>query len=290
MPDHVVPLPSGRKLQVLEEGDPRGRPIFWLHGTPGSRVTPAPFVRDAHAKKIRLIAYDRPGYGESTRHPGRSVAETGQEVVAIADYLGIDRFGVWGISGGGAPALACAATLPKRVVAAASLAGVAPFRAAGLDWFAGMGELNISEYTLASTDRAAFEQLSRTERDQLVVATGDQIREMWSSLTSDVDRAALTEEIADFLVRSVREGLKHGAEGMIDDAVSQVSPWGFELSSIRCPVQVWQGREDRFVPFAHGEWLAAHLPKVEAHLKENEGHLSQLQHVPEVHAWLLSRF
>jgi len=289
MADHFVPLESGRKLQVLDEGDPRGRPIFWLHGTPGCRLMSAQLIYDAREKGIRLIGYDRPGYGGSTPHPGRNVGEVGREVRAIADYLGIERFGVWGISGGGAPALACAAILPKRVVGAVRLSGLAPFGIPGFDWFTGMSEWNVSVLQLAVTDRPAFEKLVREGRDQMVVVTAELLRQTWASFLSNVDVAAL-EEFADLLALQFREGLKNGAEGLTDDYLSWVAPWGFELSSIRCPVQVWHGGEDRFVSILHVEWIAAHVPTAEAHLRSDEGHVSLLRHVPEIQAWLVQRF
>ena len=290
MPEHLVPTESGRKLQVLEEGDPRGRPIFWLHGTPGCRLMFAPWIRDAREKGIRLIGYNRPGYGGSTPLPGRNLAETGREVGAIADHLGIERFGVWGVSGGGAPALACAATLPKRVVATVSMAGVAPFVAPEFDFFAGMNESIVSEYKMFVADRPAFEKLVRTECDQLAVVTAEQIRKAWAPIVSDADREAVAGELGDFLALQAREGVKNGAEGVIEDYFTELSPWGFELSSIRCPVQIWHGREDPGVPIQHGEWLAAHVPKAEAHLRNDEGHISLLYHVPEIHAWLTQKF
>ena len=290
MIEHTVRLKSGRTLQAREEGNPHGRPIFWLHGTPGSRIIAAPIVEDAAAKGIRLIGYDRPGYGGSTPAPGRRVVDVASEVSAIADELKLDRFGVWGISGGGAPALACAATLSKRIVAGASLAGVAPFRAEGLDFLAGMGELNITEFNLMLSDQPAWEKLCKAERDQLLGATPQQLREMWSSLLSEVDRRWMTEEMAEFLLGSIKEGLRPGDDGMRDDSLSQVKPWGFELSTIRAPVQVWHGGQDNFVPFSHGQWIVARVPGVEAHLLPNEGHLSLLRLVPEVHAWILSKF
>jgi len=290
MPEHFVPRESGRKLQVLEEGDPRGRPIFWLHGTPGCRLMFAPWVHDAREKGIRLIGYDRPGYGGSTALPGRNIAETGRDVGAIADYLGIERFGVWGVSGGGAPALACAATLPKRVVATVSMAGVAPFEAPGFDFFAGMNESAVSEYKMCVADRPAFEKLVRTECDQLAVVTAEQVRQEWGTVDSDADRTAVAGELGDFLALQAREGVKNGAEGVIEDYFAMVSPWGFELSSIRCPVQIWHGREDPGVPFQHGEWIAAHVPNAEAHLLNGEGHASLARYLPEVHAWLVQRF
>jgi pimeloyl-ACP methyl ester carboxylesterase len=247
-------------------------------------------VRDATKKGIRLIGYDRPGYGGSTRSPGRRVGNVAREVVAIADDLGIDRFGVWGHSGGGAPALACAALLPKRVVAAVSMAGLAPFRARGLDWTDGMGEMNVTEYKLSRSDPAAYERLTRKERLAWLKATPAQMEKAWASLISPVDRAAMDKAMGRWLVRSIRVGMARSHVGMLDDALSQTIPWGFNPSRIRVPVQVWHGGEDRFVPFAHGRWNASHVPTAEAHLLPREGHVSLLKHLPEIHGWLVSQF
>jgi pimeloyl-ACP methyl ester carboxylesterase len=129
---------DGRQLTAETSGDPQGRPVFLLHGTPGSRLGPAPRGVMLYQQGVRLIAYDRPGYGSSDRLPHRNVADVVQDVVAIADALGVDRFAVVGRSGGGPHALACAALLPDRVTRAAALVSLAPRVADGLDWFAGM--------------------------------------------------------------------------------------------------------------------------------------------------------
>src|SRR5437016_2989692 len=147
-----VTTADGRVLTVREAGNPRGVPVLAHAGTPGSSLLYEPHVRDAEEKGIRLISYDRPGYGGSTRQPGRNVADCAVDVEAVCDALGIERFCVWGISGGGPHALATAALLPQRVAAAAALASVAPCDAEGLDFFAGMGEQNIEEFGAARDD------------------------------------------------------------------------------------------------------------------------------------------
>ncbi|MEO8291337.1 MAG: alpha/beta fold hydrolase, partial [Gaiellaceae bacterium] len=148
MPEHRLPS-DGRILCVVEEGDPGGPAILCHHGTPGSRLLWRGLVEDAGTRGIRLLGYDRPGYGGSDPHPGRRAADAAGDVAAIADGLGIERLAVHGGSGGGPHALACAALLPDRVVAAASLAGVAPFEAEGLDWLDGMGQDNLDEFAAA---------------------------------------------------------------------------------------------------------------------------------------------
>src|SRR6201993_1428969 len=140
--------PDGRTLAIEESGDPAGRPVLVHMGTPNSRLLYSPNVRDAAARGLRLISYDRPGYGGSTPHPGRTVADCAGDVRAICAELGIGRLAMWGISGGGPHVLACAALLPDLVTAAASLASLAPVGAEGLDWFAGMGQLNVDDFKL----------------------------------------------------------------------------------------------------------------------------------------------
>lgn len=290
MRDCTIQTQPGARLQFREDGDLSGKAVFGIHGTPGCRVTPESFAVDARRKGIRLITYDRPGYGGSSIIRGRRVVDAAENVAAIADHLGIDRFGVWGISGGGAPALACAAMLPDRVAGAASLAGVAPYAAEGLDWYAGMGEANVEDFKLMLSDQPAWERKSRKDTEELRAATADQLRAMWASLLSDADRAGLNAEVANFLLSSIKEGLQHGDEGMREDSLSQCRPWGFDPGRIRAPVQIWQGAQDLFVPFSHGQWLASHVSGAEAHLLPDEGHLTLIvRQVPSVHTWLVSR-
>jgi len=291
MEEHHVAMDGGRELAVVEDGDPNGRPVFSLHGSPGGRLLYGRHVADAARRQIRLIGYDRPGYGGSTARRGRTVGDTADDVAAIADALGIDRFGVWGHSGGGAPALACAARLPDRVVAAACLAGVAPYHAPGLDFTAGMGELNQQEFRAMVADPAAWEAKLDGDVQQLLRASPEEILEMWKSLLSEVDRGVVTPDMTQYLKREVEEGLRAGSAGLRDDSFSDVLPWGFDLATIRVPVQVWHGGQDRFVPISHGQWIAAQLPRAEAHLDANEGHLTLYQNrIPDVHAWILTKF
>jgi pimeloyl-ACP methyl ester carboxylesterase len=289
--DREISLPDGRILQTREAGDSHGRPVFVLHGSPGSRFFWETQIRDATQRGIRLIGYDRPGYGGSTAKPGLCVADGPADVEAIANELGLDRFAVWGYSGGGPFALASAALLPDRVVAAASTASPAPYPAEGIDYFAGMGESNVSDWKLMMSDQAAWEKKAAEDRAGMLDATPRQLTEYLSSLLSDVDRGALTTEVAEFLSRQGKEGLKSGVQGWRDDGLAGAKPWGFELSSIRVPFQLWHGGSDRFVPFAHGEWLAAHLPRAEAHLEQNEGHISLIfNRFPSIHQWLHDQF
>jgi pimeloyl-ACP methyl ester carboxylesterase len=286
-----VRTPDGRTLRVHEGWATDGAPIFVLNGTPMSGRLYGPHVEDAAARGGRLFGYDRPGYPGSTPHEGRSVADAAGDVRAIADALGLDRFAVWGISGGGPHALACAALLPDRVVGVASLASVAPRDAEGLDWTAGMGEMNLEEFAAAREGRDALERYLEREADGLASVTAEGLVEALTSLLTPVDAAALSGELGGFLATCTRESVEAGVAGWRDDDLAFESSWGFSLEEIRVPVQLWQGEQDRFVPFAHGEWLAARIPGVEAHLSPDDGHITLMaRRVPEVHEWLLERF
>lgn len=291
MRTHTVTTPDGRALAVYEAGDPRGRAVLALYGTPSGGLVYEPHGADAEKQGIRLVSWTRPGYGSSTPLPGRSVADVVPDTVAVADALGIDRFAVWGVSGGGPHALACAALLGDRVAAVASLAAVAPFDAEGLDFLEGMGEDNLEEFAAVLEGRDALEPVLEAWADAFATATGADLREQWATLLSEVDAEVATAGLAEFIVGSTRAGLSSGVEGWVEDDLAFVAPWGFELHEIAVPVLVWQGEHDRFVPPSHGRWLAERVPGADVRLSQDDGHLTLMSHrMPDVHAWLLERF
>jgi pimeloyl-ACP methyl ester carboxylesterase len=289
--EHTVEGPGGRTLRVVEDGDPGGVPLIAHHGTPGSRLLYEGWVEDATERGIRLIAYDRPGYGGSDRQPGRSVADVAADVEAIADALGLDRILTQGRSGGGPHALACAALLGDRVAAAATLASVAPYDAEGLDFLAGMGEDNVDELGAAVEGADALGPLLEAYSPHLLAADPGELAEGLKSLLSPPDVAVVNGGLAEELIAVTSEGIRATRDGWLDDDLAFVKPWGFELDSISVPLQLWQGRQDLMVPLAHGEWLAQHIAGADARLSEDDGHLS-LEHlrIGEVHAWLLERY
>ncbi len=240
---------------------------------------------------IRLIAYERPGYGGSDRNAGRTVADVAADVDAIADALRLDRILTHGRSGGGPHALACAALLGDRVAAAATLGSVAPCGVDGLDFLAGMGQDNVEEFTAAIDGPEGLASLLEEIAPKLVGAEPAQLLEGFRSLLSPPDVAALSDGLAEQLIASANEGIGRDRAGWLDDDLAFVAPWGFELSSIAVPFQLWHGRQDLMVPFAHGEWLAERIPSVDAQLEDGEGHLSiELHRIGDVHRWLLERY
>jgi pimeloyl-ACP methyl ester carboxylesterase len=282
---------DGRTLTVREGGDPVGVPVLTISGTPGSSTMYEPHLRDAEQRGIRLFSYDRPGYGGSSRRECRNVADCASDIAVVCDALGVGRFCVWGISGGGPHALAAAALLRDRCVAAAALASVAPYDGDGLDFFAGMGEQNIEEFKLARDDHEGHRRASERDRADLLAATPEQLVDLWETLLGPSDREVATDRLAAFLLDHIRAGIEPSGDGWYDDDLVFVRPWGFDLASIRVPVLLLQGEQDKFVPYGHGVWLSEHIPGVEARLTAEDGHLTLAEHrVPEVHEWLLARY
>jgi pimeloyl-ACP methyl ester carboxylesterase len=285
-----VTTPDGRTLTVREAGDAAGFPVLCISGTPGSSTIFESHAADAGRRGIRLFSYDRPGYGGSTRKSGRNVADCADDIAAVCDALGIERLCVWGISGGGPHALAAAALLPERVVAAAALASVGPYDGEGLDFLAGMGEKNVEEFGVIFEGEEAHRASMERDRDELLAAKPDELVEIWQTLLGPADREVATTEFAAELLEHIRAGIEPGGDGWLDDGVAFATPWGFDLASIRVPLLLWQGEQDRFVPLAHGIWLAERIPGVDARFTPEDGHLTLAgRRVPEVHAWLLER-
>jgi pimeloyl-ACP methyl ester carboxylesterase len=267
-------LEDGRSLDVRVSGAPGGVPLVAHHGTPSSGRSYPPYAEAAAARGMRLVTYSRPGYAGSTRDPGRSVGDCAADTAAIVDHLGADRFYTTGQSGGGPHALACAALLPDRVISCATTAGVGPFDADGLDFLADMADENVEEMTAALEGASALEPYLESFAKVFADVTPDQLAAELGGLVSPVDVEALSGEFAEHATAMLKESVSTGVWGWFDDDVAFVSDWGFAIADIRVPVTVWQGAQDRMVPFAHGEWLAAHIPAAKAHLFQEHGHLS----------------
>lgn len=286
----TVRAQDGRELCVELGGNPSGFPVLVNGGTPNSRHLFEPWLADADRRGIRLISYDRPGYGGSSVDSGHSVADGAEDVRAIAEALGIGRLAVWGYSGGGPYTLACASILPDLVVAAATLGSVAPYGPEDLDYLGGMGQDNVEGIELYLADPKQARERGKQEREEMLQSTPEQLSEVLKTLLTPVDAAVLTGALAEFLSRCTQDGLAPGLDGWWDDGVAHMDPWGFDLGSIQVPVKVWHGRHDLFVPFQHGQWLAGHVRGAEADLSEEDGHLTLLvNRVGEVHDWLLAR-
>lgn len=286
----TISVGGGRELCVEMAGEPDGRPILVHPGEPMSRRLYGGWIADAEKKGIRLISYDRPGYGGSTGHPGYTVASGADDVRAIAEALGHGRLGIWGISGGGPYALGCAALLPDVAVAVAAVASPAPYGIEGFDYFAGMGESNVDGTKLFFSDPEASRRELREAREEILAATPEQFAKELESLLSPVDAEMLTGDLAQWLTETHKVALCASDQGWWDDGAASLTSWGFDLRDIRVPVKIWHGRQDRFVPVQHGQWLAANVPGAEADISDRDGHLTMIGRVGEIHDWLLQYF
>lgn len=273
-----VVLPGGGTLHVYDT-DPGGGAttlaVSWHHGTPNVGAPPRPLFEAAADLGIRFVSHDRPSYGGSTSRPGRAVVDAAHDVEALADALGLDRFALLSHSGGGPHALATAGSLGDRVVAVAVVSGLAPPDAGGLDWTAGMAPAGRAELEAARESADALRALlEASEFDP-------------ESFTA-ADHAALDGEwswFGDIAAAGVADGL----DGLIDDDRAYVRPWGFPVEQVLAPVLLVHGIDDRIVPVAHADWLAAHLPHAELWRLPGHGHLSPMRRADEALAWLAAR-
>lgn len=272
-------LADGRSLAWGEYGDPTGRALFFFHGTPGSRLSGAGFDDAARARAVRVIAPERPGYGESEPKPGRTLLDWPNDVRALADALGVQRFAVAGVSGGGPYVAACAWALAERATSAGILSGIGPADQPGATH--GMFLPNrVSLWLFRRAPRLARALMAPLARQFRNPERA--LAQMARSLPAP-DRMILADPhhrahfLADF-----REAVARGSEGLLSDFELFARPWGFRLEEIRIPVHLWHGELDRNAPAAMGRQVAAAIPGCRATIAPGEGHLFTLQRVDEV--------
>lgn len=283
----TVELPDGRTLQAYEAGAESGPVAIFHHGTPVSGLLNPAWLAAARDRGLRLIGFDRAGYGGSSRHEGRTVADVAADVAALADHVGADRFFTWGESGGGPHTLACAALLGKRVRAAVTFASVAPYDVDGLDFLDGMGQDNIDEFGAALEGEQALRPYLDEQAQGIRDATPETLKDALDSLLPEVDKAVLTGDEAAYLHGAMVHGLEPGVDGWLDDDIAFTRAWGFDLGAIEVPLRIVQGDQDLMVPFAHGKWLAQATKGAEVQLMPGEGHLSIHSDIGPTFDWLL---
>src|SRR4051812_20094274 len=221
----MVPTADGRQLEVLVSGPMDRLPVVFHTGTPSGPVPYPPTTRAAADNGLRLVTYGRPGYGRSTPKPGRSVADAVSDTVTVLDHLGAGKFVTMGHSGGGPHALACAALLPDRCLAAASVAGVAPWEAEGLDVMAGMGPENVEEFGLAMKGADALTPFLEPLCDELRTIDAAQVIAAFGGLVPEVDKAVLTGAVATYYADVFHRAFETGIAGWLDDDLAFVRPW-----------------------------------------------------------------
>ena len=278
----AIVLPDGRKLGFAEFGAPNGRPVFWFHGTPGARRQIPPEARLAALKRgVRLIGIDRPGVGDSTPHLYPSFGACADDVAAAADCLGVGRFGLIGLSGGGPYVLACAHAFPERVVAGAVLGGVAP----ALGPEAAPGGL----VSLA----VPFEPLFRTFHEPLGVMltalvwvlqpVASPVFNLFARLSPPGDRVVFARpEMKAIFIDDLVHGSRWGLRAPVYDLLLFCRPWGFRLRDIHVPIRFWHGDADHLVPLQHAHHQASLVPNSTLRVRHGESHLGSLGAAEEI--------
>jgi pimeloyl-ACP methyl ester carboxylesterase len=269
---------DGRTLHAYDVG-PTGRldelVVLWHGGTPNIGAPPEPLFDVAQTMGIRWIGYDRPSYGGSSPHRGATVASAAADAARVADHLGIGRFAVLGSSGGGPRALACAALLIHRVPAAITISSPAPWTGPGLDFFAGMSDGSTRELRAAAQGRAELEKIfaaNEFDPESFIAADYAALDGSWS-----------------WFNRIVQAATANGPDGMIEDDLGTMAPWGFDPAQVTVPTLIMHGTADRMVPSSHAEWLAARCPNAELRLVPGAGHVSVHNSAPDALAWLRDR-
>jgi pimeloyl-ACP methyl ester carboxylesterase len=272
----TVDLPDGRVLGYAEWGDPAGTPVLMLHGTPGCRLNRTPDNAKLAATGARVVTYDRPGYGASDRHHGRTVVDCVADITALVDHLGIETFAVSGGSGGGPHCLAVAAEMPERVTRAACIVGIAPYDVLGERWFEGMDPANVREFGWAlESEERVTEGTTHESAAMISRITDDPANVLGDFEIPAEDRAILSRpDVAAVMTAALKECVRNGVGGWVDDDLAFTKPWGFDPATISVPTAVWWGAKDVLTPPAHGEWIAATVPHAVVRIDHGAGHMA----------------
>jgi pimeloyl-ACP methyl ester carboxylesterase len=278
-----IAVGDDRQIGFAEFGDPQGRAVFWLHGTPGARrQIPMEARVYAEQRQIRLIGVDRPGIGSSTPYQYDTALAFADDMRTIADTLGIDKMEVIGLSGGGPYTLACAAAMPDRVVAAGVIGGVAPTM--GSDAIAGgvMGSVGLRVAPLLQAAGGPI-GLAASVLIRLIRPLASPAADLYGRVSPEADRRLLARpEIKAMFLDDLLNGSRKQMAAPFADVVVFARDWGFRLDEVKVPVRWWHGDHDHIVPFEHGQHVVAKLPDVELYHLPGESHLAGLGRAEEI--------
>jgi pimeloyl-ACP methyl ester carboxylesterase len=277
-----IAVGDDRQIGFAEFGDPQGRAVFWLHGTPGARrQIPMEARVYAEQRQIRLIGVDRPGIGSSTPYQYDTVFAFADDLRTIADTLGIDKFEVIGLSGGGPYTLACAAAMPDRVVAAGVLGGIAPSR--GADAIGG-GVMAFGSKVAPVLEVAGYPiRLAAVSLVRLARPVASPALDLYGRLSPEADRHMLARpEFKAMFLDDLLNGSRKQLAAPFADVVVFARDWGFRLDEVKVPVRWWHGDRDHIVPFEHGQHVVSRLPDAQLYHLPGESHLAGLGRAEEI--------
>ena len=270
---------SPTPISFDEVGDPAGFPVVFHHGAPCSRLLPDWWDSLAKARGLRIVCFDRPGYGDWPAQPGRTVLDVVAATSRAADELGIERFASWGVSSGVPFAVACAAILGERVAAVAAVAGGAP-NDGSPDWLPEWARESSTEEierhfrpALAGRRSVVADALQQSAAELRAFDVPGWL-EAWSDVFSPADKRALDGQTAAYLLGNIQEALRPGIDGWVDDEIAFAQPWRVDLADVRQPAAIWHGDEDRIIAPAKARLLAARIPGAELFVVQGQGHPS----------------
>jgi pimeloyl-ACP methyl ester carboxylesterase len=277
-----IAVGDDRQMGFAEFGDPQGRAVFWLHGTPGARrQIPMEARVYAEQRQIRLIGVDRPGIGSSSPYQYDTVFAFAEDLHTIADTLGIDRFEVIGLSGGGPYTLACAAAMPDRVVAAGVLGGVAPVR--GADAIGGGVSTLITAAAPVIEVAGAPLRLVASQLIRLIRPVAEPALYAYARISPEADRRLLVRpEFKAMFLDDLLNGSRKQLAAPFADVVVFARDWGFRLDEVKVPIRWWHGDRDHIVPFEHGQLVVSRLPDAQLTHLPGESHLAGLGRAEEI--------
>jgi pimeloyl-ACP methyl ester carboxylesterase len=277
----AVALEDGRTVAYEQWGDFDGRPMFFLHGTPGCRLNRHPDAMLWPSLGLHVVTLDRPGYGESTAFPGRQVSHAAHDVAAVADALGFERFLVVGSSGGGPHALACAAELGDRVLGCAAVASAAPLVRAEVDDLIGVNRE--AQRMFAARGRPGMVDFLGTLRGKFLAdVIGTLQVQLADAPTADVEWNQ-RQDVQNVRREAILEALRPGVQGWVDDSVSIFGDdWGIELGRVTCRVRFWHSDDDKNGPLAAIQRLVDAIPGASLIVWSGEGHSAPARNMEHI--------
>jgi pimeloyl-ACP methyl ester carboxylesterase len=270
--NELLDLEDGRKLEVIHNSGDLTDAVVFHHGTPSDANLWNSWLTFLESKGIGAISFSRAGYGNSDRHLGRKVVSVNEDVQELIERFGAERFVAVGWSGGGPHAIAN--TLLTECKGALTLAGVGAYGVSDLNFLEGMGEENEIEFSAAVAGKAELTNWMEVNAVDFAKVTAEDLKQALGGLISQPDKDLLFDSYANEMAATFQSALEHGYWGWFDDDMAFVESWGFELSEIEKPVELWQGDQDLMVPHAHGIWLEKHLPNAKLVFRPGEGHMS----------------
>jgi pimeloyl-ACP methyl ester carboxylesterase len=275
---HIFKSGSGRRLAYAQYGDPQGRPLFYFHGWPSSRLPGELFDGIGRKRGVRIIAPDRPGIGRSDAQPGRTLLDWPPLLAELADGLGLEKFHVMGVSGGGPYVLATAHALPQRVLGGAVVCGAPPLIEVGVKGM--MWPYRLAMFIRKRMPVLLDQGLKIAERISHQSQDGVIMRGLLATLGPEDRRAMSMDEHFKIITRSFQESLNSGAAALRADGDLYSQPWGFDPANLSIAPQFWHGGMDKNIPLELVEKYIHRIPGARLIIHKHDGHYS----LPTLHS------